>query len=149
VHSATETIRIEATAAQTWRILSSLHRLPEWYVPAQSIKIITAGPVRENWQFILAVRTLSGLTLKALGTVNEFDPQRRLISWRGQATGISGDSRWQVRATEQGITQVDHTFQGSGWLMFLSHVSGRNQKTVRKRLANLKGLIESEAGHQL
>ena len=146
MHSATETIQVKATAEQTWQVLTNLSRLPEWYVPAQSINIITTGPVRENWQFILAVRTLSGLTLNALGTVNEFDPARRIITWRGQATGISGHSRWQVSAAENGFARIDHTFQGSGWLMFLSQISGRNQQTVRKRLSNLKLLVEQEIG---
>ena len=71
MHSATDTIEVKATPEQTWQILSDLPRLPEWYVPAQSIKIMSAGPVREGWQFTLAVKTLSGLVLDALGTVKQ------------------------------------------------------------------------------
>jgi hypothetical protein len=125
-------------------VLSNLQRLPEWYVPAQHIQVLTAGPVRENWQFILAVRTLSGLVLNALGTVKVFDPQQRTITWRGQARGIAGNSRWQVVGAENGTSCIYHTFEGGGWLMFLSQKLGRNKMTVRKRLANLKALIEAE-----
>jgi hypothetical protein len=145
VHSATETIEVHATAKQTWQVLSNLRRLPEWYVPAQSIRIITAGPVRVNWQFVLAVRTLSGLVLAAKGTVKEFDPQLRVITWRGQAMGIAGDSRWEVATSSNGHSRIKHTFQGSGWLMFLSQKLGRNRMTVRNRLTNLKKLVEREA----
>lgn len=144
LHSATDTIEIEAAPEESWRVLSNLNRLPEWYVPAQRINVLTDGPVREGWQFVLAVKTLSGLVLDAVGTVKVFDPQARVITWRGQATGISGDSRWQVSATENGHTRIDHTFQGQGWLMFLSQKLGRNRLTVRKRLENLKRLIEQE-----
>lgn len=144
MHSATESIEVNATPEQTWQVLADLTRLPEWYVPAQQIKIITEGPVRQGWQFILAVRTWSGLVLDALGTVKEFDPQRKCITWRGQATGIAGDSRWTITPTEQGTARIDHTFQGQGWLMFLSQKLGRNRMTVQKRLANLKRLVEAE-----
>lgn len=146
MHSATDTINVKATAEQTWQVLSDLERLPEWYVPAQTIKVITDGPVRENWQFILAVKTLSGIVLDALGTVKEFDPERKVITWRGQARGIAGDSRWQVVSTKNGGSQIKHTFQGKGWLMFLSQTLGRNRMTVRKRLSNLKNLVEVETG---
>jgi carbon monoxide dehydrogenase subunit G len=142
VHSATDTIEVEATPEQTWQILSDLSRLPEWYVPAQSIKIKSAGPVREGWQFVLAVKTLSGLVLDALGTVKEFDPHQKTITWRGQAMGIAGDSRWQVLPSQNGHARIDHTFQGQGWLMFLSQTLGRNRLTVKKRLLNLKRLVE-------
>ncbi|HMQ53437.1 MAG TPA: SRPBCC family protein, partial [Anaerolineae bacterium] len=95
MHQATESIEVEATPEQTWQILANLHRLPEWYVPAQHIKVLTDGPVREGWQFNLGVKTLVGLVLQALGTVSEFDPSARTITWRGQAQGIAGDSRWR------------------------------------------------------
>jgi len=146
MHSATDTIDVKATPEQTWQVLANLHRLPEWYVPAQQITVKTGGPVRQGWQFVLAVKTLSGLVLDALGTVKEFDPQRRAITWRGQAMGIAGDSRWEVVPTNNGQAQIRHTFQGRGWLMFLSQKLGRNRMTVRKRLANLKNLVEREAG---
>jgi hypothetical protein len=146
VHSATETIEVEATPEQTWQVLSNLNRLPEWYVPAQSIKVLTGGPVREGWQFILAVKTLSGLVLDAVGTVKMFDPYHKTITWRGQAMGIAGDSHWQVLPSENGCARIDHTFQGQGWLMFLSQKLGRNRMTVRKRLMNLKSLVERETG---
>ena len=144
LHSATDTIEINASPEKTWQVLSNLHRLPEWYVPAQHIKIITEGPVRENWQFVLAVKTLSGLVLNALGTVKEFDPQQHVITWRGKAAGIEGDSRWQVVANGNGLARIEHTFEGEGWLMFLSQKLGRNKMTVRKRLENLKSLVEQE-----
>ena len=143
LHSATDTIQVEASPEQTWSVLSDLKRLPEWYTPAQTIKIITDGPVREGWQFVLAVRTLSGLVLDAVGAVKEFDPDNRTITWQGRAPGISGDSRWQVLPTADGQAQINHTFQGRGWLMFLSQKLGRNRLTVHKRLENLKNLIES------
>ncbi len=145
MHSATESITVNASADQTWRVLSDLQRLPQWYVPAQRMKIITQGPVRENWQFVLAVKTLSGLVLDALGTVTEFNPQQRAITWRGQATGIAGDSRWQVVSVGENTAQIQHTFEGQGWLMFLSQKLGRNRLTVRKRLENLKRLVETGA----
>ncbi len=145
MHSATETIDVEATPEQTWHVLANLRRLPEWYVPAQSIQIVSEGPVREGWKFILAVKTLSGLVLQAVGTVKEFNPAQKRITWRGQATGIAGDSRWQVVPTAAGYAQIHHTFEGQGWLMFLSQKLGRNRKTVRQRLTNLKQLAEAEA----
>lgn len=144
MHSATESIDVAATPEQTWRVLTDLKRLPEWYVPAQRIKILTDGPVREGWQFVLAVKTWSGVVLEALGTVKEFDPQQKSITWRGQATGIAGDSRWQIVAADDGCAQINHTFQGQGWLMFLSQKLGRNRLTVQKRLLNLKQLVEAE-----
>ena len=146
MHSATDTIDVNATVEETWQVLSNLRRLPEWYVPAQTIKVITEGPVRKNWQFVLAVKTLSGIVLDALGTVKEFDAEHKVIVWRGQATGIAGDSRWQVVSTNNGHSQIHHTFEGQGWLMFLSQKLGRNRMTVRKRLTNLKELVETEAG---
>ncbi len=149
MHSATDSITVEASAEQTWQVLANLRRLPEWYVPAQHINVLTDGPVRENWQFILAVQTLSGLVLNALGTVKEFDPQRKVITWRGQAMGITGDSRWQVVSTENGRSQIQHSFQGRGWLMFLSQKLGRNRKTVQRRLKNLKRLVELETQNKL
>ena len=148
MHKATDSIEVKATAEQSWKILSDLSRLPEWYVPAQSINVITDGPIGENWQFILAVKTLSGLVLKALGTVNEFDPQNKVITWRGQAMGIAGDSRWQVISIENDYSRIDHSFQGDGWLMFLSQKLGRNKMTVRKRLTHLKTLVELEISNQ-
>ncbi|MFN8455116.1 MAG: SRPBCC family protein [Anaerolineae bacterium] len=144
MHSATETIEVAATPEQTWQVLSDLKRLPEWYVPAQRIKILTDGPVREGWQFVLAVKTWSGVVLDALGTVKEFDPQQKSITWRGQATGIAGDSRWQIVSTNNGYARINHTFQGQGWLMFLSQKLGRNRLTVQRRLKNLKHLVEAE-----
>lgn len=145
MYSATETIEVKATPEQTWQVLSDLKRLPEWYVPAQRIKIVTDGPVREGWQFILAVKTLAGLVLNALGTVKEFDPLNKNITWHGQTMGIAGDSRWQVVPAQNGYSRINHTFQGNGWLMFLSQKTGRNRMTVRKRLTNLKNLVEMEA----
>ena len=131
MHRATDTIHVNATPDQAWQVLSNLHRLPEWYVPAQHIKIITDGPIRENWQFVLAVRTMSGLVLDALGTVKELEPDRRHICWSGKAMGIAGDSRWRIVATEDGTARIEHTFEGNGWLLFLSQKLGRNQLTVR------------------
>ncbi len=145
MHSATDTVQVKATAEQTWAVLSDLKRLPEWYVPAQGIKILTEGPVREGWQFSLAVRTMVGIVLDALGTVKEFDPATKTIVWRGQARGIAGDSRWQITETPDGHAQINHTFEGQGWLMFLSQNLGRNKLTVHKRLTNLKQLAEHEA----
>jgi uncharacterized protein YndB with AHSA1/START domain len=144
MHSATESIQVRATPEQSWQVLTNLQRLPEWYTPAQQIKVLSAGPVGEGWQFILTVKTWSGVALEALGTVKEFDPGQKVITWRGQATGIAGDSRWQIVPTTNGHTQIQHTFQGQGWLMFLSQKLGRNRMTVQKRLLNLKRLIESE-----
>ncbi len=144
MHSATDTIEVAAPPEQAWQVLSDLQRLPEWYVPAQTIRLITPGPVRERWQFALAVKTLSGLVLNAIGTVKEFDPERRCITWHGQAPGITGDSRWEVVPATYGHSRIHHTFQGQGWLMFLSHTLGRNRLTVRRRLVNLKNLIEAE-----
>jgi carbon monoxide dehydrogenase subunit G len=144
LHHATDTIHVNATPQQTWQVLSNLHRLPEWYVPAQRIKVLTEGPVTVGWQFNLAVRTLSGIVLNALGTVKEFDPGRRIITWRGQALGIAGDSRWQVVEAGDDQARIEHTFEGSGWLMFLSQKLGRNKLTVHKRLENLKSLVEAE-----
>lgn len=146
MHKATETITINASPEETWQVLSNLRRLPEWYVPAQRIKIITEGPVRENWQFMLAVRTWSGIVLDALGTVTTFEPERRVIIWRGQARGIAGDSRWQVVDAGDGRARIEHTFEGEGWLMFLSQKLGRNRMTVRKRLENLKAAVETDYG---
>jgi hypothetical protein len=93
---------------------------------------------------MLAVRTLSGVVLDALGTVKELEPERRNISWSGKAMGIAGDSRWQIVTTEDGTARIEHTFEGNGWLLFLSQKLGRNKLTVRKRLKNLKALIEKE-----
>ena len=98
--------------------------------------------MRKHWQFNLAVRTISGNVLNALGTVKQFDPARKTITWYGQATGISGDSCWEVVGAENGYSRINHTFQGQGWLMFLSQKLGRNPKTVHQRLANLKRLVE-------
>jgi hypothetical protein len=137
---------VQATPEQTWQVLSNLARLPEWYTPAQRIRIISPGPVRAGWQFVLGVKTLSGLILDARGTVQQFDPHHKIITWRGQATGIAGDSRWQVAPLANGYARIDHTFQGRGWLMFLSQTLGRNRITVHKRLVNLKRLVEFEAG---
>lgn len=145
MHSATETIEVNASPEQTWQVLSNLKRLPEWYVPAQHIQPLSEEPVRAGWQFILAVKTLPGIVLKAVGTVKEFDPTRKTITWRGQALGIAGDSRWQIGPTGNGQTRIQHTFEGHGWLMFLSQTSGRNRLTVRKRLENLKNLAEQES----
>jgi carbon monoxide dehydrogenase subunit G len=145
LHRATETIEVKASPEQTWAVLSNLNRLPEWYVPAQEIKVLTEGPVRVGWQFNLAVRTLVGLVLNALGTVKVFDPDSKSITWAGQAMGIAGDSRWQIVPTENGHARINHTFEGNGWLMFLSQKLGRNRLTVQKRLANLKQLAEQEA----
>ena len=145
MHSATETINVKASPEQTWAVLSNLERLPEWYVPAQEIKVLTEGPVRVGWQFNLAVRTLVGLVLNALGTVKAFDPDRKSITWAGQAMGIAGDSRWEIVPAENGQARINHTFEGNGWLMFLSQKLGRNRLTVRKRLTNLKQLAEQEA----
>ena len=144
MHSATDSIEVKATPEQTWQVLADLRRLPEWYVPAQHITVVTDGPVREGWQFVLGVKTLSGLVLDALGTVKEFDPQHKSITWRGQAMGIAGDSRWQIVPAENGQARINHTFQGNGWLMFLSQKLGRNSLTVHKRLTNLKCLVEAE-----
>lgn len=144
MYHASESIIVQASPAQTWQVLADLRRLPEWYVPAQGIELLTPGPVALGWQFHLAVKTLPGIVLTALGTVNEFDAPKRSISWRGQALGITGDSRWQVKPAGDGAALIDHTFEGQGWLMFLSHHSGRHQLTVQRRLANLKRLVEAE-----
>jgi len=88
---------------------------------------------------------MAGLILQALGTVKEFDTVNKIITWRGQAMGIAGDSRWQIVPTDNGQSRINHTFEGSGWLMFLSQKLGRNQMTVHKRLTNLKALAEREA----
>jgi hypothetical protein len=58
--------------------------------------------------------------------------------------GIAGDSRWRIVATKDGTARIEHTFEGNGWLLFLSQKLGRNKQTVRKRLKNLKALIEKE-----
>lgn len=141
---ATESIDVQATPEQTWQVLSNLERLPEWYVPAQRIERLTEGAVREGWQFNLAVKTLPGIVLKALGTVTLVDSAAHTIVWQGQALGISGDSRWQIVPHGEGQARINHTFEGQGWLMFLSHTSGRNRLTVQRRLANLKQLVERE-----
>lgn len=145
MHSASESILIHASPEETWQTLTDLPRLPEWYTPARRIRALTDGPVREGWQFVLAVKTLSGIVLDALGTVTRFDPEQRVIVWRGQTFGISGDSRWQVVPAENGFARIEHTFAGQGWLMFLSQKLGRNPKTVKKRLENLKRLVEARA----
>jgi carbon monoxide dehydrogenase subunit G len=144
MHNATDQIMVEAAPEQSWRVLTDLARLPEWYVPAQSIKILSDGPVRKDWKFELPVKTLSGIVLSALGVVIHFDPSQRTIIWHGQAMGITGDSRWQIVDTGDGRSRIDHTFEGEGWLMFLSQKLGRNRLTVRKRLTNLKRIIEND-----
>jgi len=145
LHTAHETIEIKATPEQTWRLLTNLHRLPEWYVPAQRIEVLTEGEIQKGWQFNLAVKTLPGIVLNALGTVKEYDPYNKVIAWYGQALGIAGDSRWRIVTTSDGYARIEHTFEGKGWLMFLSQKSGRNRLTVRKRLENLKRLVERDA----
>lgn len=138
-----ETITIHATPDQVWQILSDLPRLPEWYVPAQWIRVLTDGPVVPKWQFILGVKTLPGFVLNALGTVRVYNAETRTIVWRGQAMGIAGDSQWQVTETSHGTAQLTHTFAGQGWLFFLSVRTGRNQLIMQQRLQNLKALVES------
>ena len=137
-----ETIDIHATPQQVWSVLTDLSRLPEWYVPAQRITLLTEGPVREGWQFRLAVKTLPGIVLNALGTVKLFDPQTYQITWHGKTLGIRGDSVWRIHEIVGGRAQLSHSFHASGWLYLLSDKSGRNAQTLRRRLANLKGLVE-------
>ena len=116
----TESIEIQATADQVWQVLSNLPRLPEWYVPAQWMRVLTDGPVRPEWQFVLGVKTLPGFVLDALGTVTTYDADTRTIIWRGKAMGIEGDSQWRVTETETGHAKLEHIFSGQGWLFFLS-----------------------------
>jgi hypothetical protein len=145
VYTETAIIEVEASPEQVWQVLSDLRRLPEWYVPSQAIDVLSDGPIQPGWQFDLSVRTLAGIVLSAIGTVKIFDPDRRRIVWRGRATGIEGDSRWEVLSGPQtGQAQIRHTFAGRGWLFFLSYKLGRNALTLQGRLANLKALIEHE-----
>jgi hypothetical protein len=143
VYTAEDQIIIRATPTQVFRILADLRRLPEWYVPAESIDILQDGPLKPGWQFRLGVRTLGGFPLQALGTVLIYQPQSHELVWRGQSLGIQGNSRWQAQP-QGNQTCLKHTFTGTGWMLFLSNMLGRNTMTVRARLANLKALIENE-----
>ncbi len=136
-------IEINASPEQVFRTLSNLHRLPEWYVPSEEINVLSNGPVAKGWQFHLGVRTLGGVLLKALGTVTNFKPEDYAITWSGKALGIEGNSRWQA-VPQNGHTLLEHTFEGTGWMLFLSKKLGRNDMTVQKRLSNLKALVEKE-----
>jgi hypothetical protein len=143
VYTAQDQIIIQATPSQVFQVLSDLHRLPEWYVPAESIILLGEGPLEPGRQFRLTVRTLGGIPLQALGTVLTYQPEAGTLIWRGQSLGISGDSCWQA-LPQNGQTSLKHTFAGSGWMLLLSKLLGRNIMTVRARLANLKNLVETE-----
>lgn len=143
MYTAHDQIEIKASPEQVFEVLANLARLPEWYVPSEGIDILTTGPVALDWQFNLQVRTLGGVLLNALGTVKLFNLEQHAITWHGKTWGIEGDSCWQAYP-QQNHTLLKHTFQGSGWMLFLSKTLGRNRMTVRKRLTNLKKLVEAE-----
>ena len=143
MYTAEDQIIIRATPTQVFRTLADLHRLPEWYVPAQSIDILQEEPLRPGWQFRLGVRTLGGFPLQALGTVLIYHPDSLELVWRGQSLGIKGNSSWLAQPYGN-ETCLKHTFIGSGWMLFLSKLLGRNLMTVRARLANLKALVEKD-----
>lgn len=139
------TASVEITIAQpadaVFSLLCDLRRLPEWYEPAQAIEILTPGPVQVDWQFVLTVQTLGGISLKALGTVTTYQPENRLVIWHGQTMGIQGDSRWQVLA-DGPQARVQHSFTGRGWMLWLSNKLDRHESTLMARLENLKRLSE-------
>jgi uncharacterized protein YndB with AHSA1/START domain len=139
-HSYTGSILIDASPAEVWRVLSDLSRLPEWYFPSRRVQVLDGAQARAGALFVLWIRTAAGIDVRAPGKVLQVEPAR-LLQWRGRSTGISATATWRLNA--QGAqTCLTHEFAGSGWMMFLSTLTGRAPHTTRKRLENLKRLVE-------
>lgn len=135
-------IDIHAPPSAIWRVLSDLTRLPEWYYPSQRVHVPDDGPVAPGKPFVLWIRTAAGVIVRAPGEILEVEPER-LLKWRGQASGIAATATWTL-APQDGHTRLTHEFAGGGWMMFLSTLTGHAPQTARKRLENLKRVVEGQ-----
>ncbi|MCA1553585.1 MAG: SRPBCC family protein [Chloroflexi bacterium] len=140
-HGYTETILINATPADVWRVLSDLSRLPEWYYPSRRVQLMDSNVAREGAQFVLWIRTAAGVEVRAPGEVLHVETER-MLQWRGRSTGIAATATWTL-VPRGDQTQLTHEFAGGGWMMLLSTITGRAPRTARTRLANLKRVVET------
>jgi uncharacterized protein YndB with AHSA1/START domain len=139
-------IDIAAPPAAVWQVLADLSRLPEWYYPSQRVEVIDAGPVQPGSRFVLWIRTIVGIVVRAPGEILRAEPER-LLQWRGQASGIAATATWTL-TDKNGYTRLTHEFAGGGWMMLLSTLTGRAPKTARRRLEGVKRVVEGEmSGH--
>ena len=137
-----ESIDIDAPPPQVWRVLSDLSRLPEWYFPSRRVELLDGGAARPGMQFVLWIRTAAGIDVRAPGEIIQVEPER-VLRWRGRSTGIAATAAWGL-APLDGRTRLTHEFAGGGWMMLLSTLTGRAPRTARKRLENLKRVVEGQ-----
>jgi uncharacterized protein YndB with AHSA1/START domain len=135
-----ESILVHASPAGVWRVLSDLSRLPEWYYPSRRVQLPGSRNAQAGAQFVLWIRTAAGIVVRAPGEVLQVEPER-LLQWRGRSSGIAATATWTL-APQDGQTRLTHEFAGGGWMMLLSTLSGRAPRTARKRLENLKRVVE-------
>ena len=139
-HRYTHSVEIKAPPPAVWRVVSDLSRLPEWYFPCQRVESYDAGPLRPGSQFVLWIRTATGVELRAPGEILEVEPEH-LLKWRGQTSGIAATATWRLTPQNSG-TVLTHEFAGGGWMMFLSVLTGSAPKTAQRRLDGLKRVLE-------
>jgi len=140
-HTYNDSILIDASPAEVWRVLSDLSRLPEWYFPSRRVQLLDGTQAQAGAKFVLWVRTAAAIDLRAPGAVLQSEPAR-LLQWRGRSAGISATATWRLNA-QSAKTCLTHEFAGSGWMLLLSTLTGRAPRTARKRLENLKRLVEA------
>jgi len=138
----TDSILIAATPAEVWRVLSDLSRLPDWYYPSRRVQLEDGNIAHEGAQFVLWIRTAVGIVVRARWDVLQVEPERRL-KWRGKSSGIAATATWTL-TPQDGQTKLTHKFAGGGWMMLLSALTGRAPQPARRRLENLKRIVEMQ-----
>ncbi len=78
--------------------------------------------------------------MRAPCKVLQVEPEK-LLKWRGRPSGIAATATWTLTPQDE-QTILTHEFAGGGWMMLLSTLTGRAPQTARKRLENLKRVVE-------
>jgi len=136
-------IVINAPVQRIFDIIADPYRHPE-FDGSGTVKKGSSGPHRLSQGATFGMDMKLGFPYKIKNTVEEFDEPTQ-IAWRH-----AGRHRWryELRAIDEGTTEVTETFDGSTALfppaLNAMNAYDNNQKAILKTLVRLKALAESE-----
>jgi hypothetical protein len=136
-------IVINAPVQRIFDVIADPYRHPE-FDGSGTVKKGSSGPHRLSQGATFGMDMKLGFPYKIKNTVEEFDEPTQ-IAWRH-----AGRHRWryELRAIDEGTTEVTETFDGSTALfppaLNAMNAYDNNQKAILKTLVRLKALAESE-----
>ncbi len=143
-----EQIVIAAPAERVFRLLAQPERGPEWTPNLTSVERtseIDGGPGLET----AIVANVGGLSSRGVGRCLAWDPPRRLVLESSLEVGVTSTTTFELSPQGAGTrltARVDYTLPPKGLGKLVGGLLGDTlaRRDLRKALANLKRIVESE-----